>query len=252
MTTYTLPDLERHWAASVVSFAPELPTCQAFFEQLPKTASGVAAGISERRAYLLLVKSLNHAFATYLLLQRGLVVDAALSVRNALETLLLLELLCSRPELCEQWSQGKELRPSEVRRHLAAPPTMRTGDLIIERSESEYADATFAYAWLSRITHANLESLDHAATRVDDDRFVLHVGGARFPAQAVAISKILGVAFLRVLVTTAAVHSPQLLKSDRARFAKLKLAVAAISKAAPNTVLHPTPPASLARRSRRG
>jgi hypothetical protein len=242
MTTYTLPDLERHWAASTLTFAQELPSCQAFFEQLPKTASGVAAAISGRRAlapncaYLLLVKSLNHAFATYVLLQRGLVVDAALSVRNALETVLLLELLSLRPDLCEQWSQGKELRPAEVRQHLAAASTVQVGDLVIERP-NEYADARFAYAWLSRITHANLESLNHAATRVDENGFVLHVGGARLPSQAVAISKILGVAFLRALVTTAAVHSPQLLKSDRARFAKLKRAVEGIREAAPNPVL---------------
>jgi hypothetical protein len=179
-----------------MTFAPELPACQAFFEQLPKTASSVASAVSGRRAletncaYLLLVKSLNHAFATYVLLQRGLVVDAAGSVRNALETLLLLELLSSHSELCEPWSQGKEFKPSEVRQRLAAVSTVHVGDLVIERSEDEYADAKFAYAWLSRITHANLESLNHAATSVQDG-FLLHVGGTRFSSQAIAISKIL-------------------------------------------------------------
>lgn len=235
MPTYTLPELERHWEAARRGFASELPSAQAFFEQLPRTASSLANALAGRRSltpncsYLLLTKSLNHALATYLLLQRGLMIDAALTARNALETLLLLELLSLRPELCESWTQGKEFRPGEVRRLLASVSNLTVGDLVITVSEDEYADAGLAYSWLSQITHANLESLNHAVSQVDQNSFVLHVGGARLPAQSIAISKILGVTFLRSLVTCAAVHSPQLLQSDRARFLKLKRIVSAIS-----------------------
>lgn len=235
MPTYTLPDLERHWEASVRTLVPELPSCHAFFEQLPKTASTVTTALAGRRllaancAYLLLAKSLNHAFATYVLLQRGLLVDAALTVRNALETLMLLELLSLRTDLCDSWSSGKEIKPSEVRKYLAGLSTVGVGELVITVSEDEYADAKVAYMWLSRITHANLESLNHATTRVDEDGWVLHIGGARFSVQARALSKILGVSFLRALITCTAVHAPQLLKSDRARFTKLKQLVAAVS-----------------------
>lgn len=144
MPTYTLPDLERHWEASVRSFVPELPSCHALFEQLPKTASSVTTALAGRRllatncAYLLLAKSLNHAFATYVLLQRSLLVDAALPVRNTLETLLLLELLSARVirgdcgrrrarrSQSEAWQDSAGTRCSD--QPLAARRRMRTSD----------------------------------------------------------------------------------------------------------------------------
>jgi hypothetical protein len=156
-------------------------------------------------------------------------VFALVSVRNALETLLLLELLSLRTELCESWSQGKEIKPAAVRKYLAELSTAEADELVITVSQDEYADAKVAYTWLSQITHANLESMNHATTRVDENSWVLHIGGARFSVQARALTKILGVSFLRALVNCTAVHAPQLLTSGRARFTKLKHLVAAIS-----------------------
>lgn len=234
MPTYTLPDLERHWVAASRSFGTDLPECQAVFDQIPKTGSSVANSLESRKmlaencAYLALVKALNHALSTYVLLKQGLLVDAALTARNGLETCLLLELLCLQPATCESWSQGQEIRPSAVRRKLANLPTIDTGSVSISPAEDEYADAKLAYDWLSKITHANLESLNHASTRVASDSWVLHVGGNRFPGQANAITKILGLSFLRAAVTCAAVHAPQLLNSDRARFLRLRQCVAAL------------------------
>ena len=125
MTKYSIPNLRLHWTAKTQEFACDYQTCVELFREIAEVGSLVVQALARRRiletncAFLLVTKALNHAYSTLLLLERGLVVDAALTSRNAIETLLLLELLAKRPALCRKWVDGHEFKPSDVRRQLS-------------------------------------------------------------------------------------------------------------------------------------
>jgi len=157
-------------------------------------------------AYLLLVKAMNHIASTLLLVERGLMVDGALTSRNALETLLLLELLSKKPELCAKWIGGEQFTPGGVRKKLASLPQTEVGDFAIEVSPDTYDDARLVYDWLSNITHANLDSLNHTASQSGGNSFKLHIGGALSPPVVVAITRSVSWASVRTLATCLAVH----------------------------------------------
>src|SRR5437016_2276279 len=95
--TYTLERFEKHWEELARQFAADhSPLCSAFagtillISRLCAELQGKKR-LAENCSYLLLAKALNHSLAAYSLLQRGLVIDAALSARNGLETTLMLE-----------------------------------------------------------------------------------------------------------------------------------------------------------------
>lgn len=238
MQEYSLDTLRRHWVELSSAFAKEDADCGAVFEQLVRLASIVASAVTKRRelatncAYLLLAESLNHAFATFVLIERGLLVDAALTSRNGVETLLLLELLAKQPELCEKWAAGDEFRPADVRRQLSQNPSTNVGDLVVNVSPDEYEYARFAYGWLSRITHANLESLNFATASTGDNAFVVHIGGAPSRKVLVTLATALGTTFSRALLTCCAAHAPSLLDSEQAEFKLLERRIGALSSRA--------------------
>jgi len=184
------------------------------FAELIATMSDIGSLLSGRKtlevncSYLLMVKAMNHIASTLLLVERGLMVDGALTSRNALETLLLLELFAKKPELCAKWSAGEQFTPGSVRKTLASLPRIEVGDFAIEVSLDTYDDARFVYDWLSRITHANLDSLDHTTSQSGENSFELHVGGALSSPVIVAITKSLGWAGFRTMATCLAVHDP--------------------------------------------
>jgi hypothetical protein len=181
--TYSLSALKTHWHITSADFSANYADCHAVFDAITHSSSLVIQAIAGRKAlapncaYLLLAKSLNHAFATLTLLEHGLIIDSGLTSRNGVETLLLLELLSKRQELCEKWAAGEKFQPGEVRKQLGQLPSVTVGDLIINVTSDEYDNITFAYDWLSRITHANLESLQHAATPTGQNDYAIHVGG---------------------------------------------------------------------------
>lgn len=224
MNEYSLELLKRHWDSASKEFDSAYADCYAVFDGIVRCSTPVIEAIAQRKAlepncaYLLLAKSLNHAFATLVLMQRGLVVDAALTCRNGVETLLLLELLSKQPALCGRWAAGEEFRPSDVRRQLQQQTSATVGDLIIEVSSDTYDDTKFVYSWLSRITHANLESLSHTSTETGQNGFVIHIGGKLSRLWNIAITKTLGTTFSRALLTCAASHAPSLLESHKSEF----------------------------------
>lgn len=213
---YSLENLENHWRSTCTEFCRTFPACDAVFREMFKCASPLVAALAGRKtlepncAFVLLTKVLNHASATFLLLQRGLLVDAALTCRNALETSLLLELLVKQPAVCREWSEGRRLRPSEVRRSLSSIRSVPLGDLDVEVSSDAYGDSRFAYDWLSRITHANVDSAAHAAENTGPNEFALSIGGAISRPEIIAITKVVGDCCLRALLTCAAAYAPEL------------------------------------------
>ena len=217
MPTYSLDDLERHWRSTCRSFDDTFADCVAVFREMFRCASPVGSAFAGRRAlepncaFVLLAKVLNHASATFVLLRRGLLVDAALTSRNAVETSLLLELLAKEPSLCEEWIRGKRFRPSDVRRRLAELPSVALGELVIDVTPDEYDDTRFAYDWMSRITHANVESVGHAVQKKGANDFELKIGGALSRPEIIAVTKVLGTCYLRALLTCAAAYAPELL-----------------------------------------
>jgi hypothetical protein len=233
MPIYTIQGLERYWVASVTRFRAEYGNLRAVLAACIETASGVASSLSERRsleancAYLLLAKATNHVASTVVLLERGLMVDAALTGRNTIETALLLELVSKRQELCPRWSAGEVFAPSNVRKQLAELADVTIGEVVISVTPDEYDEARLAYNWLSRITHANLESLSHTATQTGEKSFVVHIGGEVSVPVAVAIVKSVGVTLLRAMLTALAVHDPAAL---RAKHSELKNLAATIGR----------------------
>lgn len=177
MSKYSLKNLERHWSSKTSQFRAENPTARDAFSQVLTMLSDAAAALEDRRtlesncSYLLLAKAINHISSTSLLMERGLMVDAALAARNGIETLLLLDLLSKKPELCPKWSSGEEFRPGSVRKQLQALPRVVVGDFVIETSEKSYDEVKFLYGWLSQITHANLESLNHVTTQTGGNSY---------------------------------------------------------------------------------
>lgn len=216
MPTYSIDNLENHWRTTCTEFGKTFPECEAVFREVFKCASSIAAALAGRKAlepncaFVLLTKVLNHTSATFLLLQRGLLVDAALTCRNALETSLLLELLVKEPAVCKEWSEGKRFRPSEVRRSLSRIPSVPLGDLVIEVSSDAYDDCRLAYDWLSRITHANVDSAAHAAQESRPNEFTLTIGGALSRPEIIAVAKVTGESCLRALLMCAAAYAPEL------------------------------------------
>jgi non-ribosomal peptide synthetase component E (peptide arylation enzyme) len=217
MPSYSLDQLERHWRWTSRSFDREYADCIAMFRELFRSASSLASALTSRKtlepncAFVLLAKMLNHVSASFALLQRGLLIDAALTTRNAMETGLLLELLCKEPSECESWSAGKTFRPSDVRKRLAALPSVTIGELIVEISADEYDDARFAYDWMSRISHANVESYGHMARKRKADQIELTIGGSLSRPEIIALTKIIGSCCLRALLVGGAAHAPELL-----------------------------------------
>jgi hypothetical protein len=227
MPQYSVAALEKHWLANQTEFRTAGSACHEAFVLMISVMSDVSSLLSGRKvldincAYLLLTKAMNHVASTLLLIERGLMIDGALTSRNAIETLLLLELLAKKPELCRKWSAGEQLTPGSVRKELAKLPKVEVGDLVIEVSSDTWDETRFVYDWLSQITHANLDSLNQSASQTDRNNFVLHVGGALLFPVAIAITKSLGHTCLRSLATCLAVFEPTKLQMMSAQFERL-------------------------------
>jgi len=135
--------------------------------------------LAENCSYLIWANGLNHSLASYACLEKGLLIDSALCARNAVESFLLLELLCKdeSEQLFLKWSKGDEFKPSWVRKELSIKKEVHVRDVIISRGIEEDHSDRFIYKWLSEITHANLSSLEYISQKVDENSFEIQVGG---------------------------------------------------------------------------
>ena len=121
----------------------------------------------------------------YTLANQGLLIDAALSGRNALETLLLLQVCTLDPskELFERWANGERFQPIWVRRKLENLSEVRVRGIIVScpKPDDTYS---FAYKWLSEITHANVGSTSYSTRPKGQHSYEVMVGGDIRDAQA--------------------------------------------------------------------
>jgi len=185
-------DVEGHWRSSAIAFRSDYRPWLEVFWDLVSEVSGVLRLLEGRRrlaencSYLLLSKSLNHALAAFSLAERGLCVDSALASRNAIEALLLLQVLLLDPseKLFERWSTGEEFKPGWVRNELKSKLTWKIRDLIVTFDQDAHDLNQLTYNWLSDITHANLNSANQAVQKVGDQSYEIFVGGSLNGARA--------------------------------------------------------------------
>ncbi|UNC90879.1 DUF5677 domain-containing protein [Candidatus Contubernalis alkaliaceticus] len=118
-----------------------------------------STGEKDEVTFLLLARIFNHSLSAYLLLQRGMLIDAAAVIRQVLETQWLLEYFYKYPHKVDKWMQGKIIKPSEVRRNLK---------LDQERS--------LIYDEYCKMTHNNIESARYFSGE-DEDADCIVFGG---------------------------------------------------------------------------
>lgn len=102
---------------------------------------GAPSNPPDEALILLCNRIFNEAFAGYLLLSRGMLGPAQHNLRATMEATNLAILMLARPEEAERWLSGREYSPGDVRRLLNTPD-----------------DSRRAYAYLSKLTHANREA----------------------------------------------------------------------------------------------
>jgi hypothetical protein len=136
--------------------------------------------LPENCSYLLLSKSLNHALAAFSLAERGLCIDSALASRNAIEALLLLQVLMmdASEGLFHRWSEGEEFKPGWVRNELKARSSATVRDVIVTTDQETQELNRMAYSWLSKITHANRDSVNQTAQKTSDESYKIFTGGS--------------------------------------------------------------------------
>jgi hypothetical protein len=186
MQNLTRIGLEKHWHSSSNFFQSEYRLWIAVFWDVMSAASealNLLQGkrrLAENCSYLLLSKSLNHALATFSLAERGLCIDAALASRNAIETLLLMQVLMldSSEDLFRRWSQEEEFKPAWVRNELKAKSSFEVRNVIITIDKETHNLYRMLYGWLSTITHANLNSLNQTIRKRGEQSYEVFVGGS--------------------------------------------------------------------------
>lgn len=186
MQTLSRSGLEKHWRISANNFRSDYRLWIAVFWDLTAAVSEVLAMLEGKRqlaencSYLLFSKSLNHALAAFCLAERGLCIDAALASRNAIETLLLLQvfILDSSEDLFRRWSEGEEFKPGWVRNELKAKAPFQVRDVIVSVDEETLELHRTIYRWLSNITHPNRDSVNLTARKASDQSYEIFVGGS--------------------------------------------------------------------------
>jgi len=140
---YTLEKLERHWKRNRDDFNYSFRDWIDAYRLLMPLAGEVLRSLSGKKAlaencsHLLFAKGFNHALAAYSLMPQGLLIDACLSARNAIETFLMLELFATDPteDYFKRWSQDEKFKPSWVRDQLGDKLTATVRDVIIESEQ---------------------------------------------------------------------------------------------------------------------
>jgi hypothetical protein len=227
----TLPSIERHWAANSREFLKTYAPWCSVYADLLKAVGEILYTLEGRRqlaencTYLMLSKAINHSLSTYALITRGLIIDAALSARNSMETLLLLQLCVLDPSenLYRRWSNGESFKPSWVRKALDKLSDVVVRDVVVSKPSlnGEYA---LSYKWLSDITHANLASLNETVIMQSADNIRVTVGGSTVNKEATinAIFSILCFTLLITGVLCGSVFSLSSVEDKKDRFDRLQ------------------------------
>jgi len=122
---YTFNNLRRHTESIRVQTSSTLqkmrPSIDQAFDDFDNYLSEVESQLPtlERNVRMTLAcKLLNHVYSAFILTESGLIVDAVLCERNALETVAFHWLICLDPVASEEYEKNKAPRPVEVRRRL--------------------------------------------------------------------------------------------------------------------------------------
>jgi hypothetical protein len=178
--------LEKHWQTCANSFRSEYRAWADLFWDVVTATSDVLAllegkkRLAENCSYLLLSKSLNHALAAFSLAERGLCIDAALASRNAVEALLLLQVLMldASEDVFRRLSEAEQFKPGWVRNELKAKSSATVRDVIVNTDQETHELNRMVYAWLSNITDANRASVNQTAQKTGDESYEIFVGGS--------------------------------------------------------------------------
>jgi len=220
---YSVEKIEKHWQHNRATFVSTYQDWIEAFRRLVPLAGEVIRSLEGRKflaencAHLLFSKAFNHTLAAYSLMPSGLLIDASLASRNALETFLMLELFSTDPteQHFRDWANGKEFRPAWVRSQLGTCLSATVRDVIIEFNDDYYNTVKLAYSFWSGITHANLKSAEYslkAATKAD---YTVPTGGSLDRQESLinCLFAVLGTGLLRCSLVDAAVFSTDLLRT---------------------------------------
>jgi len=231
MKNFTLSTIEHHWTIISREFHSEYRPWISVYSNLLETVGGILNTFEGRRklaencCYLLLSKAINHSLSMYCLANRGLCIDAALCARNALETLLVLQ-LCAvdlSEDLFKRWSHGESFKPGWVRRELDKISQVQAHDIVIQLDPGDDTHA-LSYKWLSKITHANLESLWYSTRRKQIGSNEVIIGGDIQDSRAIlnAIFHVVCRTLLWTAIMCASVFSLKHLEDKHREFSKLR------------------------------
>jgi len=235
--TVKLRKFEKHWNANSLDFAEKFGDLNRLLNELillsedtGKQFSGAKKSL-ENTTFLLLGKSINHILSSQILLEKGLLIDAALTTRNALETLLLLQAILLDPEekYADQWLNGKQFKPSWARKRLEEVKDVTIRDVIVNASDDVNQ---IAYSWLSDITHANLSSFSYSMCMTGNNSYEVYIGGSikGHDAAIKAICAVLLSTLHRATVLSACVLCLKWFESKSELFRKIQNSINEITK----------------------
>lgn len=175
---------KRHWKFVAIDYQKQFGKLNSLLNELIALTEEGARQLSgakkplENATYLLLAKALNHVLSMQLLLEKGLLIDAALSTRNALETLLLTQAiqLDATEQYAEEWLKGKQFQPSWARKRLESVKEVKVREIVVTANDDVNK---MAYSWLSDITHANLSGFRYVLTENEVNSYQVNIGGSK-------------------------------------------------------------------------
>jgi hypothetical protein len=181
---YNIKRLKKHWSVIQTKFNNNYSEWINCFSDLIELSFEISDKISGRKKleenviYLLLTKAINHSPSALILMENGLIIDAALSTRNAFETFLLINFFIkdNNPENYVKWSNGTQFKPAYIRSKLKELNEAILDDYIIMESDNS-DDIKFAYGWLSNITHSNIDSSNYTVLKESPKNYRVYIGG---------------------------------------------------------------------------
>ncbi|MCO6451998.1 MAG: hypothetical protein J5I90_14540 [Caldilineales bacterium] len=85
---------------------PSIEQAFAYFDDCLVEVESQPPSLERNTKMMLACKSLNHVYSAFLLVESGLIVDAVLCERNALETIAFHWLICLDPATCQEYESN--------------------------------------------------------------------------------------------------------------------------------------------------
>ena len=238
--TYSRLEIENHWLKTSELFKKTHEELVTVFSSIIPISFEVANSLEGRKklpencTHLLLSKAINHSLSMYALVEKGLLIDGSLSARNAIETFLMLEFFATDPheKYFEQWSNGKEFKPSFVRNQLGTSLTAIVREVEITFDDDFYETVKLAYSFFSGITHSNLKSAEHSVRLKGKGQFELPTGGHIEDKEALirCLFVVTGAGLIRSILISSSVFSLELLKEISPRIKQAQKLLNSVSK----------------------